>query len=107
MHSGILPQGALLARIGGEEFAIVLERVTPGQLGAIANQLCYQVAELNIPHSGSPMAKVTTSIGGVYLALDTLSGLKMADVLRRADMCLYQAKDKGRNTVVVEINPWG
>ena len=107
MRSDILPQGALLARIGGEEFAIVLERVTPSQLRAIATQLCYQVAELNIPHSGSPIAKVTTSIGGVYLALDTLSGLKMADVLRRADMCLYQAKDRGRNTVVVEINPWG
>jgi len=27
----------------------------------------------------------------------------MADVLRRADVCLYRAKDKGRNRVEVEV----
>jgi diguanylate cyclase (GGDEF)-like protein len=99
----ILPHNALLARIGGEEFALVVEQVTPAQLTAIATQLCYLVEQLNIPHQVSPLAVVTISIGSVFLPLDKVSGLKMADVLRRADVCLYRAKDKGRNRVEVEV----
>lgn len=99
----ILPHNALLARIGGEEFALVVEQVTPAQLTAIATQLCYLVEQLNIPHQVSPLAVVTISIGSVFLPLDKISGFKMADVLRRADVCLYRAKDKGRNRVEVEV----
>ncbi|MGL5669528.1 MAG: diguanylate cyclase domain-containing protein, partial [Shewanella sp.] len=99
----VLPQDSLLARIGGEEFAIILEQITPIQLEAIANQLCYQVAALDIPHRSSPKGKITLSIGGVYLPLDTsVRGFTLSEVLRRADICLYRAKEQGRNTVVIE-----
>ncbi|MFV0594971.1 diguanylate cyclase domain-containing protein [Shewanella sp.] len=104
MQSGILPQDSLLARIGGEEFAIILEHITPIQLEAIANQLCYQVAALDIPHRSSPKGKITLSIGGVFLPLDTAKKLTLSEVLRRADICLYRAKDQGRNTVVIDSN---
>ena len=93
----------VFGRIGGEEFALVVEQVTPAQLTAIATQLCYLVEQLNIPHQVSPLAVVTISIGSVFLPLDKISGFKMADVLRRADVCLYRAKDKGRNRVEVEV----
>lgn len=99
----VLPQDSLLARIGGEEFAIILEQITPIQLEAIANQLCYRVAALDIPHRSSPKGKITLSIGGVYLPLDTsVRGFTLSEVLRRADICLYRAKEQGRNTVVIE-----
>lgn len=98
----ILPPNALLARIGGEEFAVVLAKITPIQLEAIATQLCNQVAALNIPHLGAPTGKITLSIGGVYLPPDALNELTISNVLRRADICLYRAKERGRNTVVME-----
>ncbi|WP_254803607.1 sensor domain-containing diguanylate cyclase [Shewanella decolorationis] len=98
----VLPANALIARIGGEEFAIIVEQVTSIQLEAMANQLCYQVAELNIPHMGSPKGKITLSIGGVYVAKDAFNGMTISGLLRRADICLYRAKERGRNTVVVE-----
>lgn len=100
-QSGILPQDSLLARIGGEEFAIVLPQISPIQLEAIANQLCYQVAALEIPHKSSPKGKITLSIGGVYFPKESQDGLTMSEVLRRTDICLYRAKDQGRNTVVI------
>ncbi|MFB2643544.1 GGDEF domain-containing protein [Shewanella bicestrii] len=101
---GILPQESLLARIGGEEFAIVLQQISPIQLEAIANQLCYQVAALEIPHKSSPKGKITLSIGGVYFPKESQDGLTLSEVLRRTDICLYRAKDQGRNTVVIDSN---
>lgn len=103
-QSGILPQESLLARIGGEEFAIVLQQISPIQLEAIANQLCYQVAALEIPHKSSPKGKITLSIGGVYFPKESQDGLTLSEVLRRTDICLYRAKDQGRNTVVIDSN---
>ncbi|MFB2802385.1 sensor domain-containing diguanylate cyclase [Shewanella seohaensis] len=103
-QSDILPQESLLARIGGEEFAIVLQQISPIQLEAIANQLCYQVAALEIPHRSSPKGKITLSIGGVYFPKESQDSLTLSEVLRRTDICLYRAKDQGRNTVVIDSN---
>ncbi len=97
--------GELAVRLGGEEFALLL----PGQgrLAAIelAQKLRQSLYEANLLHEGSPIGRVSVSIGcatwepGCDLPLDE----KLFDrLLSLADRRLYQAKHHGRNRVVAE-----
>jgi diguanylate cyclase (GGDEF)-like protein len=83
----------LPARIGGEEFAVLLPD-TAGQ-GALdtAERLRAAIATRPIAHEGATIA-VTASIGVACCSAhaDTSEGL-----LRVADLALYQAKRAGRN----------
>ncbi len=89
----------LAARYGGEEFVLVLGETDADGAKWIANRLCQQVAELNIPHYATSSRHVTVSCGVASvlpqdkLALDVL--------LKSADHALYQAKEAGRDQVVV------
>ncbi|WP_334176326.1 diguanylate cyclase [Pseudoxanthobacter sp.] len=82
--------GDLLARLGGEEFAVLLPGTDRMQAFAVAEKLRQAVAVAAA--DGLPV--VTVSIGiGTYLGRhDTLD-----DLLSRADRALYQAKLQGRN----------
>mgnify|MGYP000002160729 FL=1 len=86
------------ARIGGEEFAIILPQ-TP-QAGAlhVAQRILSRIRELNIPHKGSPLGFLTLSIGLVSICPS--SGDNILDWQQSADDVLYLAKDRGRNCVV-------
>lgn len=83
----------LVARLGGEEFAILLPRATADQAMRIAEKLRHAVA--NTPATPDVPA-ITVSIGVSSLggATDTLDRL-----LDRADKALYRAKANGRNCV--------
>jgi diguanylate cyclase (GGDEF)-like protein len=86
----------LLARVGGEEFAVILPRATPDICGQVAARLRDAVAMLGVRNmGGGPAAIVTVSCG-------CASG--MADVpalCAAADSALYSAKQAGRNRVCV------
>jgi diguanylate cyclase (GGDEF)-like protein len=87
----------LLTRIGGEEFAVVLEDVDDIKARKVAENLRGLVEE-HIFEFGSGALQITVSIGLDCLSEDTQDIDWMID---RADKALYQAKENGRNQVKV------
>lgn len=87
------------ARIGGEEFAVLLpETDLPGAV-TLAERLRAGLPAAPIPLTGNPGATVTMTMSiGVTVCRGTDGSL--SDVLRRADAALYRAKTAGRNRVV-------
>ncbi len=86
-----------VARMGGEEFAVLLPGRSIAAAGSLAEALRATVAGLRLIEGGRP-ALFTMSIGvGV---LDT-GETTWTEMLRRADVALYRAKREGRNRVVL------
>ncbi|WP_409302200.1 diguanylate cyclase domain-containing protein [Peribacillus sp. SCS-155] len=81
------------ARWGGEELAIYLPRVSLQVGVSIAERLIQKVAEL-------PDPKVTISCGVSYWKKDQADNAKA--LFKRADQALYQAKNSGKNKVLVQ-----
>ena len=90
----------LAARIGGEEFVILLPETQLADAAQHAERLRKAIAGLRIPVEQS-MLSVTVSIG--VAALDT-GELSPEPMLMRADSGLYRAKQDGRNRVQVTWN---
>jgi diguanylate cyclase (GGDEF)-like protein len=82
----------LAARIGGEEFAVLL--VETSQQGGIevAERLRLAIRSLELPSGG----QMTASFGVAECATDAQTA---ADLLKAADVALYEAKRKGRDRV--------
>ena len=89
----------MVARMGGEEFVVVLPESRPEQVRMIAERLRAQIADVPFPiKGGAEMLPVTASIGATVTRAEPETA---ADIFRRADEALYQAKETGRNKVVV------
>ncbi|NOZ54108.1 MAG: diguanylate cyclase [Gammaproteobacteria bacterium] len=88
----------LVARFGGEEFAVILPGTNSKRALCVANNLLQIVRELNIPHDSSPISKfVTLSIGVATIQSEERMDTKT--LLELADKELYRAKKQGRNRV--------
>lgn len=91
----------LVARLGGEEFVVILPDVSTDMAYFIAERLRRAIADEPFACSAEGgKVNVTTSIGATIIEGDTL--LKMDDILRHADDALYDAKENGRNATVFE-----
>jgi diguanylate cyclase (GGDEF)-like protein len=86
--------GALTARHGGEEFAVLLVGVTVEQAMKHANTLRRACAATEIS-SGGILAYVTISIGVTVAQNPT----DLSEIMRFADKALYAAKHRGRDRV--------
>lgn len=88
----------LAARYGGEEFLLLL----PGTecLDAVLDKFRQEVLDLRIAHEGSTHGVLSISCGAVKFVGDSLRDPSVA--LRKADVLLYEAKNLGRNRVVVQ-----
>lgn len=101
---GVLKQmfsraGDLAARIGGEEFVVLLPNTTPEVATLQAEALRRRVWELAVPHRTSSTGdRVTLSVG--IATLRTGYHADFDGLLRHADHALYLAKAAGRNCVV-------
>ena len=88
--------GDLIARYGGEEFVCLLPETDLEGVRATAARLAAAVNELAIPHAKSAAAAyVTISLGGT--AAVAHPDFSPPELLRRADLLLYRAKQDGRN----------
>lgn len=87
----------IACRYGGEEFAILMPETTPDQ----ARTLCERIREtIEARHWPShPDRKITVSIG--VCGAEGSTGVAAKQWLEQADAALYQAKEGGRNRVVV------
>lgn len=89
----------LVARYGGEEFAVILPNTELTAAVKIAENIRRAIAHCQIPHSSSQKNYVTASFG---VATTTPQLSQQVDILlQQADKALYQAKERGRNCVVV------
>jgi diguanylate cyclase (GGDEF)-like protein len=95
----------MLARLGGEEFCVVLPRTTTEQTRRLAEKLCKLTAAVTIDFENSPgeviSIPVTVSIG--VATADPADALSTDQLMQAADAALYEAKHSGRNRVVVAI----
>lgn len=89
----------LLGRIGGEEFAMVLPETEPLRAVILANRIRESVSEMQFAGKTGSF-RITISIG---ISEPGFADLDILPALERADMALYQAKQKGRNRV--EVSP--
>ena len=88
---------AFVARYGGEEFSVILPRCPAKAFPRIAEALRAGVVGLAIPHeSNEPWGRITLSLGGAY---QPRAEGALAQLFRKADAKLYEAKRDGRNRV--------
>ena len=88
----------LACRYGGEEFVVVMPETDLGMAETIAERLRHAIAsEPFVVSDECKHLEVTISIG---VAIFEENGEAVADVLKRADVAMYQAKHTGRNRVI-------
>jgi diguanylate cyclase len=85
-----------VARYGGEEFVMLLPGMMIEDGQRIANQLREAIARVGFHFRGAPVS-VTISCGITQLR----DGDSASEAFDRADKAMYQAKEGGRNRVVV------
>jgi diguanylate cyclase (GGDEF)-like protein len=88
----------VVARLGGEEFSVLLPGCSTEQAASRANELRQRVEELRIRYRDLDLPRMTISAG---VASSPPSGQTTQDLLRAADEALYVAKNAGRNQVQV------
>lgn len=89
----VLRESDVLTRYGGEEFIVLLKRATPASAQAVAERARAAVSELVFEQGFG----LTVSIGVAF----TIPGDTPESLIKKADSCLYEAKENGRNQVRV------
>ena len=96
--------GDFVARYGGEEFAIILSGSLANDAQEAAEKLRQQILLKNISNQGSPLEKITMSVG-----ISSVIAPEPDDAERlisNADKALYKAKNNGRNRIeVADFSP--
>jgi diguanylate cyclase (GGDEF)-like protein len=94
--NAVLRDQDLPARVGGEEFAAILQGTTAEQALAVAERIRQAVARTPIAIGDGRVISVTASIG---MAMYQQGESSLSPALARADAALYRAKRSGRNRV--------
>jgi diguanylate cyclase (GGDEF)-like protein/PAS domain S-box-containing protein len=89
--------GDLVARFGGEEFAVILPKTLNDAAIEIANSICGILHAQKLPHEASPAGIITVSVGCATVTPQL--GENPAFLIELADQALYRAKRSGRNQV--------
>lgn len=90
----------LLARLGGDEYALLLDGIDLEEARAVAERMRAAVASLRITVGGDPFA---LTVSGGLCPVDGRS--EGAGVMALADAALYEAKEHGRNRIFVFRDP--
>ncbi len=97
LGSAVRPLDAAV-RWGGEEFILICPNVKPGVLGEIAERLRLLVEHSWLELEDRSILRVTISLGATKFR----EGDTLENIVARADVCLYQAKNSGRNRWVLD-----
>lgn len=97
--SGVFARaGEVVARLGGEEFVVLLPGSDAAAARRSAERVQQRLAERALAHSGSPISPhVTLSIGVAAFDAEAIDHFDL--LLHRADEALYRAKSQGRNRI--------
>ncbi len=91
----------VVARVGGEEFAVFLPDTEEKGAVTLAERMRRSVAELKVPHAGSDVAPVVTiSVGAATV---NARSAEFETLMEAADEALYRAKSDGRNRVALRV----
>lgn len=90
--------GDVIARLGGEEFALVVFNETEDIVEAIGEDIRKSIEALTIINNDAKI-KLTASVGIAY----TDGKESLNKLYNRADVALYEAKGTGRNKVVLHV----
>lgn len=96
----VRPKHDLVARLGGEEFAVVLADVSAEEAAELAERIRANVEALDSAYRSRIRRLVTVSIG--LAARKDGRGETMSALMEQADSAVYRAKSGGRNRVYVE-----
>jgi diguanylate cyclase (GGDEF)-like protein/PAS domain S-box-containing protein len=88
-----------VARFGGEEFILLLPDTNESGAYKIASRCRDLIAGEHIPHEGSDISKYLTTSIGLCTAIPDC-GDEVRTFIEMADKRMYQAKQRGRNTIV-------
>ncbi|MFC1668935.1 diguanylate cyclase [Spirochaetota bacterium] len=95
-----LRKADIVSRFGGEEFVILLPETVKGDATLIADRIRSGVEKCEFEHyRDNPEVKITVSIGVSNFPDDRSAN--SGDLLKKADLAMYDAKNKGRNRVSV------
>jgi len=83
----------VIARLGGDEFSVLLPHADADQAAAVAKDLLEAIRGYTFMVGGAPLG-ITVSLG---IALFPEHGSSAGELLSRADMAMYRAKEEGRN----------
>lgn len=88
------------ARVGGEEFIILWTENRITEAERVAIRLRQMIIDMGIPHEKSTVAPYVTASFGLYIlrggSMDSIE-----ELYNHADTALYQAKNNGRNCIVL------
>ena len=95
-----LHPGVTICRYGGEEFAVLVGLAPQDEVVQIAERMRKAVAALRIRVNERNVIGITASFGVAHFLPDSPTA---EELIRRADIALYRAKESGRNCV----REWG
>lgn len=90
-----------LARLGGEEFAVLMPQTGLEQAYTAAERLRAAIAQVRCHLQGAEV-RPTVSVG---IAVAAEGGETLSSLMRRSDLAMYEAKAQGRNCVVAASTP--
>jgi len=85
---------AVVCRIGGEEFSILIPACDRTKANQLAEELCHAISEMRVKYFGGALPKVTISAG---IAVYPTHGTQGKELVKAADEALYAAKAAGRD----------
>lgn len=86
----------LAARYAGDEFVLILPDTDLAGALRVAEKVRVDIARLALPHNGA-LVRTSASIGLVTYPDD---GRTSSELVRRADLAMYEAKRRGKNQIV-------
>ncbi|MDP4548057.1 GGDEF domain-containing protein [Marinobacter sp. MDS2] len=95
-----LRESDLIARMGGEEFVLLLPETSTDKAREIAQQLLTLIRALGVPHEGDTI-KLSASFGVTSIRPDDPN---LEVLLQRADQALYQSKEQGRGRISLYVD---